>query len=189
MVVFSNGKPDKKEYRKFKITSDHKDDYHLMQEVIYRRYYRVLHDHLQKPDLILVDGGIIQINAAKEILDSLYLDIPVYGLKKNDKHTITALVSSQKEYDIDKTSDIFHLLTRMSDEVHKFTISYHKDIRSKGALSSILDNVAGIGDKRKKELLKKYKTISKLKELTIEELSDSLPHDVAENLYNYLKEN
>lgn len=189
MVVFSNGKPDKKEYRKFKITSDHKDDYHLMQEVIYRRYYRVLHDHLQKPDLILVDGGIIQINAAKEILDSLYLDIPVYGLKKNDKHTITALVSSQKEYDIDKTSDIFHLLTRMSDEVHKFTISYHKDIRSKGALSSILDNVAGIGDKRKKELLKKYKTISKLKELTIEELSESLPHDVAENLYNYLKEN
>ena len=189
MVVFSNGKPDKKEYRKFKITSDHKDDYHLMQEVIYRRYYRVLHDHLQKPDLILVDGGIIQINAAKEILDSLYLDIPVYGLKKNDKHTITALVSSQKEYGIDKTSDIFHLLTRMSDEVHRFTISYHKDIRSKGALSSILDNVAGIGDKRKKELLKKYKTISKLKELTIEELSDSLPHDVAENLYNYLKEN
>lgn len=189
MVVFSNGKPDKKEYRKFKITSDHKDDYHLMQEVIYRRYYRVLHDHLQKPDLILVDGGIIQINAAKEILDSLYLDIPVYGLKKNDKHTITALVSSQKEYSIDKTSDIFHLLTRMSDEVHRFTISYHKDIRSKGALSSILDNVAGIGDKRKKELLKKYKTISKLKELTIEELSDSLPHDVAENLYNYLKEN
>ncbi len=189
MVVFSNGKPDKKEYRKFKITSDHKDDYHLMQEVIYRRYYRVLHDHLQKPDLILVDGGIIQINAAKEILDSLYLDIPVYGLKKNDKHTITALVSSQKEYGIDKTSDIFHLLTRMSDEVHRFTISYHKDIRSKGALSSILDNVAGIGDKRKKELLKKYKTISKLKELTIEELSESLPHDVAENLYNYLKEN
>ena len=189
MVVFSNGKPDKKEYRKFKITSDHKDDYHLMQEVIYRRYYRVLHDHLQKPDLILVDGGIIQINAAKEILDSLYLDIPIYGLKKNDKHTITALVSSQKEYSIDKTSDIFHLLTRMSDEVHRFTISYHKDIRSKGALSSILDNVAGIGDKRKKELLKKYKTISKLKELTIEELSESLPHDVAENLYNYLKEN
>ena len=189
MVVFSNGKPDKKEYRKFKITSDHKDDYHLMQEVIYRRYYRLLHDHLQKPDLILVDGGIIQINAAKEILDSLYLDIPVYGLKKNDKHTITALVSSQKEYSIDKTSDIFHLLTRMSDEVHRFTISYHKDIRSKGALSSILDNVVGIGDKRKKELLKKYKTISKLKELTIEELSESLPHDVAENLYNYLKEN
>ncbi len=189
MVVFSNGKPDKKEYRKFKITLEHKDDYHLMQEVIYRRYYRVLHDHLQKPDLILVDGGIIQINAAKEILDSLYLDIPVYGLKKNDKHTITALVSSQKEYGIDKTSDIFHLLTRMSDEVHRFTISYHKDIRSKGALSSILDNVVGIGDKRKKELLKKYKTISKLKELTIEELSESLPHDVAENLYNYLKEN
>lgn len=188
MVVFTNGKPDKKEYRKYKINFGSKDDYHTMQEVIYRRYYRVLHDKLERPDLIIVDGGISQIHAAKEILNSLYLDIPVVGLKKNDKHTTTSLISEDKEYDIDKTSDLFHLLTRMQDEVHRFTISYHKDIRSKGQLSSILDNVPGIGVKRKKELLKKYKTITRLKELNKEELKEDLPDKVAEDLYNFLKE-
>ncbi len=188
MVVFDNGRPNKKEYRKYKIKSDSKDDYHTMMEVIYRRYYRVLHERLEKPDLIIVDGGIIQVNAAKEVLDSLCLDIPVIGLKKNDKHTTTALISSDREYNIDKTSDLFHLLTRMQDEVHRFTISYHKDIRSKGAITSILDNVSGIGDKRKKALLKKYKTINKLKELSKEELEVDLPKNVANDLYEFLKE-
>lgn len=188
MVVFINGKPDKKEYRKYKITSGSKDDYHTMKEVLYRRYYRVLHDNLQKPDLIIVDGGIIQINAAKEIINSLYLDIPIVGLKKNDKHKTTALIYNDKEYEIDKTSDVFHLLTRIQDEVHRYTINYHKDIRSKGSLSSVLDEVPGIGSKRKKELLKKYKTISKLNLLTKEELEKDLPSLVAENLYNFLKE-
>lgn len=188
MVVFENGKPNKKEYRKYKITSGSKDDYHTMQEVIYRRYYRVLHDKLVKPDIIIVDGGIIQVNAAKETLDSLYLNIPVFGLKKNDKHKTATLISNDKEYDIDKTSDVFHLLNRIQDEVHRFTITYHKDIRSKGSLSSILDNVPGIGDKRKKELLKKYKTISKLKSLSISELEEILPSSVSNTLYNYLKE-
>ena len=158
-----------------------------MQEVIYRRYYRVLHDKLQKPDLIIVDGGIIQINAAKEILNSLYLDIPVLGLKKNEKHSTTSLISQDKEYFIDKTSDVFHYLTRMQDEVHRYTISYHKDIRSKGSLSSMLDNVPGIGDKRKKMLLKKYKTISELKTLKLEELEGILPSNVAKELYDFLK--
>ncbi len=188
MVVFTNGKPEKKEYRKYKIDSGSKDDYHTMQEVIYRRYYRVLSEHLQKPDLIIVDGGIIQVNAAKEVLDSLYLDIPVVGLKKNDKHTTTALIGRDREYEIDKTSDVFHLLTRIQDEVHRYTISYHKDIRSKGSLSSILDNVPGIGNLRKKELLKKYKTITKLKSLTKEELEKDLPDKVAADLYEFLKE-
>ena len=187
MVVFTNGRPDKKEYRKYKINSGSKDDYHTMQEVIYRRYYRVLHDKLQKPDLIIVDGGIIQINAAKEILNSLYLDIPVLGLKKNEKHSTTSLISQDKEYFIDKTSDVFHYLTRMQDEVHRYTISYHKDIRSKGSLSSVLDNVPGIGDKRKKMLLKKYKTISELKTLKLEELEEILPSNVAKELYDFLK--
>ncbi len=188
MVVFTNGKPDKKEYRKYKINSGSKDDYHTMQEVIYRRYYRVLHDGLEKPDLIIVDGGIIQVNAAKEILDSLYLDIPVIGLKKNDKHRTTALLTQDMEYEIDKTSDVFHLLTRMQDEVHRYTINYHKEIRSKGSLSSILDNVPGIGTERKKMLLRKYKTITKLKSLTIEELKEDLPDKVAEDLHVFLKE-
>lgn len=187
MVVFENGKPNKKEYRKYKITSDSKDDYHTMKEVIYRRYYRVLHDKLKRPDIIIVDGGILQVNAAKEVLNSLYIDIPVFGLKKNDKHSTTALINSQREFEIDKTSDVFHLLNRMQDEVHRYTITYHKDIRSKGSLSSILDNVSGIGKKRKQELLKKYKTITKLKELSILDLESILPSNVAKNLYDYLK--
>ena len=191
MVVFTNGRPDKKEYRKYKIDSGSKDDYHTMQEVIYRRYnkaMKVLYERLEKPDLIIVDGGIIQINAAKEVLDSLYLDIPVVGLKKNNKHRTTALIYNDKEYEIDNTSDVFHLLTRIQDEVHRYTINYHKEIRSKGSLSSILDNIPGIGKVRKKELLKKYKTITKLKELSVDELKNDLPDKVASDLYAYLKE-
>lgn len=187
MVVFKNGKPDKKEYRKYKIVSEVKDDYHMMKEVIYRRYFKVLHEKLEKPDLIIVDGGIVQINAAKEIINSLYLDIPIVGLKKNDKHKTTALIYNDKEYLIDNTSDLFHYLTRMQDEVHRFTINYHKEIRSKGSLSSILDNVPKIGEKRKKELLKKYKTITALKKLTKEELEEILPSDAASNLISFLK--
>ena len=187
MVVFTNGKPDKKEYRKYKITTGSKDDYHTMKEVIYRRYYRVLHDNLKRPDLIIVDGGISQIHAAKEVLDSLYLSIPVLGLKKNDKHSTTALISEDKEYNIDKTSDVFHLLTRIQDEVHRYTITYHRNIRSKASLSSIIDNVPNIGEVRKKNLLKKYKTITKLKSLTEDELSKDLPRNVARELAQFLK--
>lgn len=187
MVVFKNGKPDKKEYRKYKIVSEVKDDYHMMKEVIYRRYFKVLHEKLEKPDLIIVDGGIVQINAAKEIINSLYLDIPIVGLKKNDKHKTTVLMYNDKEYLIDNTSDLFHYITRMQDEVHRFTINYHKEIRSRGSLSSILDNVPKIGEKRKKELLKKYKTITALKKLTKEELEEILPSDAASNLISFLK--
>lgn len=189
MVVFQNGKPNKNEYRKFKITNDVNDDYGTMKEVIYRRYFRVLKDNLVKPDLIIVDGGIGQINVAKEVIDSLNLKIPVVGLKKDDRHTTNSLItSSLEEIDIDKTSNVFYLLERMQEEVHNFTIRYHKQIRSKGALSSILDNISGIGEVRKKELLKKYGTITKLKELNIDELNKILPEKVAKELYEFLRE-
>ncbi len=190
MVVFIDGKPSKNNYRKFKISIDTNDDYGTMREVIYRRYFRVLKDNLEKPDLIIVDGGIGQINVARDVINSLCLDIPVVGLKKDDKHATSALLAHTpiEEVEINKRSNLFYLLERMQDEVHEFTINYHKQIRSKGSLSSILDNVEGIGDKRKKELLKKYKTISKMSEATILELSDILPSLVAQNLYNFLKE-
>lgn len=188
MVVFSNGKPLKNEYRKYKIDIANHDDYHIMKEVIYRRYYKVLSEKLIRPDLILVDGGQVQVNAAKEVINSLYLDIPVFGIKKNDKHTLTALVDDKKEYLIDKSSDVFHYLTRISDEVHRFTINYHKEIRSKGSLESILDNIPKIGKKRKEALLKKYKTITKLQSLSIDELSSILPNDVAKSLFDFLQE-
>ena len=181
MVVFIDGKPAKNEYRKFKITKDVNDDYGTMREVIYRRYFRVLKDHLSPPDLIIVDGGIGQLRVAREVLESLNLDIPTVGLKKNEKHNTSELVGGEpiQMISIDKKSSLFLLLTKMQDEVHNYTINYHRQIRSKGSLSSILDNVEGIGDVRKNKLLKKYKTISKMKEATVEELSTILPKDIA----------
>ncbi len=189
MVVFTLGIPDKNNYRKYKIVSDAKDDYHLMKEVIYRRYYRVLMDNLERPDLIIVDGGKAQINAAEEVLSSLNLDIPVCGLIKNEHHKTSSLLYNEKIYDIDKTSNLFHMLERLQDEVHNYTISYHKNIRSKGALSSVLDNVPGIGEVRKRELLKKFPSVTKMKEASVSDLEVVLPSDVAKNLYEFLKNN
>ena len=188
MVVFIDGKPAKNEYRKYKISFDKNDDYGTMKEVLYRRYFRVLMDGLAKPDLIIVDGGIGQMNVAKEVLDSLNLNINLVGLKKDDKHTTNALVTFDGEIPIEKRSNLFHYLERMQDEVHNFTINYHRQIRSKGLYASILDNVEGIGEKRKKALLKKYKTVNKLRECSIEELSSIVPRDVAINIKNILDE-
>ena len=190
MVVFKGGKPAKKEYRKYKISLDKNDDYHTMQEVIYRRYYRALVDKTELPDLIIVDGGINQINACLEILTSLHLNIRVCGLRKNDKHRTNDLIDSlgYNTIPLDKTSSVFHYLTRMQDEVHRYTISYHRTIRSKGAISSVLDNIEGIGAKRKKELIKEFGSVAKIKSASIEELSKILPQNIAIRLQEYLKE-
>ena len=190
MVVFKNGRPAKKEYRKYKISLDKNDDYHTMQEVIYRRYYRALVDKTELPDLIIVDGGINQMNACMEILNSLNLSIRVCGLRKNDKHRTNDLIDSvgYKTVEIDKSSPVFHYLTRMQDEVHRYTISYHRTIRSKGAISSVLDNIEGIGAKRKKELIKAFGSIAKLENASIEELSQIIPEATAIRLQEYLKE-
>ncbi len=188
MVVYVSGKPSKNDYRKFKISVDKNDDYGTMNEVIYRRYFRVLKDNLVKPDLIIVDGGIGQINVARGVINSLGLDIMVVGLKKDNHHTTEALLAFDpiEELKIDKKSNLFYYLERMQDEVHNFTISYHKQIRSKGSLSSILDNIEGIGEKRKRELLKKYHNLTLMKEASIEELSKIVPENVASNLHEFL---
>lgn len=190
MVVFKMGKPSKNDYRKYKITNDVNDDYGTMKEVIYRRYFKVLKENLEMPDLIIVDGGIGQINVAREVISSLGLKIEVCGLKKDDTHSTNMLLGKDplEEIKIDKQSDLFLLLTKMQDEVHNFTISYHKNIRSKGALSSVLDNIEGIGEVRKKKLLKKYKTISKMKEAPLEELEEILPKDIAVSFKDFLQE-
>jgi len=189
MVVFINGKPSKNDYRKFKITLDKNDDYGTMKEVIYRRYFRVLKDNLTKPDLIIVDGGIGQINIAREVIESLNMNIPVVGLKKDDKHSTSALLANNpiEEIKIDKKSNLFYYLERMQDEVHNFTINYHKQLRSKGSLESVLDSISGIGQKRKEELLKKYKTITQLKKLSIEELEQIVPKKVAQDIHSFLE--
>ena len=189
MVVFKDGIPSKKDYRKYKITVDKNDDYNTMKEVIYRRYYRCLIEKSELPDLILVDGGKSQIHACIDTLNELHLNIKVCGLVKNDKHRTNDLMDGDtlNIYDIDKTSSLFHYLTRIQDEVHRYTINYHRTIRSKGSISSVLDNIEGIGDKRRKELIKKFGSVKKISEATIEELSSIVPLNVAEKLKNYLE--
>ena len=189
MVVFVNGMPYKNGYRKFKISFDKNDDFNTMKEAIYRRYFRVLKDNLERPDLIIVDGGITQIHAAREIINSLNLNIMVVGLKKDNKHTTNALLAFDPlvEINIDKTSNLFYYLERMQDEVHEFTINYHKKLRSKGMVSSFLDNAPGIGTKRKNELLKKYPSVNKIKEASLDELKEIIPLNVALKLKEFIK--
>jgi len=192
MVVFIEGVPSKNNYRKFKVSMDVNDDYGTMKEVTYRRYYRALIEKSELPDLILVDGGLGQIHAVKEVIDSLNLQdrIKVCGLVKNDKHSTNALMDGDTEsiYEIDKTSDLFHYLTFIQDEVHRFAISYHREIRNKGSISSVLDNIDGIGAVRKKELIKKFGSVKKMSEASIEELKTILPENVSINLKKYLEE-
>ena len=189
MVVFKNGLPSKNEYRKYKIMYDKNDDYDMMREVIYRRYQRALIEKTELPNLIIVDGGIGQIHACKEVLDSLNLSIKVCGLKKNDKHRTNDLVDGDtlEIIDIPKESPVFHYLTRMQDEVHRFTINYHRTIRSKGSIASVLDNIEGIGEKRKKELIKAFGSVKAMEEASLEDLQKYVPEKVAKTLQNYLQ--
>lgn len=189
MVVFEDFKPLKNEYRKFKISTEVKDDLNAMKEVVYRRYYRVLMENLTKPDVIVVDGGKTQVKVVKEIIDSLNLDIAIIGLAKDNKHRTSSIINSNmEEVQIDKKSNLFLFLTMIQDEVHNYAISYHRSIKTKGTLSSVLDIIPGIGDKRRKELLKKFGSLKKLKNASIEELTKIVPIDVAEKIQEYLEE-
>lgn len=189
MVVFDDFIPNKNEYRKYKIDSNVKDDINAMKEVIYRRYYRVLMEDLKKPDLIVMDGGEDQIKVCKEIIDSLNLNIRVVGLVKDSHHRTNHLLDeNNKLISIPNHSDLFLYLSKIQEEVHRFAITYHRDIKSKGALVSVLDMVPGIGEKRRKKLLKEFGSLKKLKEASVEELSKIVSNEVAKNLSEYLKE-
>ena len=188
MVSFIDGLPSKKNYRKFKLSFDKNDDVASMKEVIYRRYFRVLKDDLPRPDLIIVDGANNQINACKSILESLNMPIKVIGVKKDDHHSPTAIVDGDtyEIINIDKKSNVFRLLSRIDEESHRFVINYHREIRSKGSISSVLDNINGLGEKRKKSLIKKYGSVTRMKTASVEELSSYIPLKVAEELHEYL---
>ena len=189
MVVFKDFLPDKNEYRKYKIDAKTKDDLTAMKEVIYRRYQKALVEKTVLPDLIIVDGGILQINATKEILNSLKLDIPLIGLKKDKSHKTSKLVlENLMEIDI-KNKNLFVYLYKMQEEVHRFAITYHRNIKNKGMLRSVLEDVPGIGEKRRKLLLKKYTSLNKIKSASIDELAEVIPREVAESLLKFLKEN
>ncbi len=188
MVVFDHFEPNKNEYRKFKIQTEVKDDLSAMKEVIYRRYFKVLMEENKAPDLIIVDGGELQISAAKEVLDELHLQIPICGLKKNDKHKTSVLVNSDlQEIEVNKDSNLFIFLNKIQEEVHRYAITYHRTMRSKGSLASLLDMAPGIGEVRRKELLKKFGSLKKMKEASLEELETVLTHDVALKFMDYLK--
>ena len=185
MVVFVNGKPSKKDYRKYKIkTVVGPDDYASMREVIKRRYSRVIRDGLTPPDLIVIDGGQGQVNVAKEVIqDQLGLDIPIAGLQKNDKHQTHELLFGDplQVVELSRNSQEFFLLQRIQDEVHRFAITFHRKLRSKNSFSSQLDGIEGLGPKRKQNLMKHFKSLTKIKEASVDQIVEvGVPRAVAE---------
>lgn len=194
MVVFIDGKPAKKEYRKYKIkTVKGPDDYASMREVIYRRYARVIREGLPLPDLILIDGGKGQVDVAKDVLENqLGIDIPVAGMVKNEKHKTNELLfgSDLAVVPLERNSPEFFLLQRVQDEVHRFAITFHRQLRSKNSFASRLDEIEGLGPKRKKTLLKEFKSLKNITAATVEELQQiGLPKNVAQNVFDKLHEN
>ena len=193
MVSFVDGKPDKKGYRKYKIkTVEGPDDYSSMREVVRRRYTRVLNEGLPLPDLIIVDGGKGHMNGVIDVLENeLGLDIPIAGLQKNDKHQTSELLYGENAevVPLKKNSQAFYLLQRIQDEVHRFAITFHRQTRQKNAMRSVLDQVEGIGSKRKTKLLRTFGSIKKMREASVDELKGAgLPTKVAENLHEKLKQ-
>lgn len=191
MVVFVDGKPSKKDYRKYKIkTVKGPDDYASMREVIYRRYSRVLKDDLQQPDLIMIDGGKGQVDVAKDVLENqLGLTIPVAGLVKDDRHRTSEMIFGPElaTVSLERNSQEFFLLNRIQDEVHRFAITFHRQLRSKNSFSSKLDAVEGLGPKRKQALLKHFKSLKNIQAASIEEIrAVGVPQKVAEALKNEL---
>ena len=188
MVVFVNGKPSKKDYRKYKIkTVVGPDDYASMREVIKRRYSRVIRDGLTPPDLIVIDGGQGQVNVAREVIqEQLGLDIPIAGLQKNDKHQTHELLFGDplQVVELSRNSQEFFLLQRIQDEVHRFAITFHRQLRSKNSFSSQLDGIEGLGPKRKQNLMKHFKSLTKIKEASVDQIVEvGVPRAVAEAVW------
>lgn len=186
MVVYKDGEPSKQDYRLYKLGT-YVSDLDSMKEVVYRRYTRLLKEKGRFPDLLIVDGGWLQIEAAKEILDALELDITLCGLVKDDQHRTSNLMDANGTLlQVDRSSSLFFLLTQMQDEVHRFAITYHRKLRSKAMTKSILDDVEGIGEVRKKEIWKHFKSMKRLRAATVEEIAEIVPKAVAQNIYEVL---
>ena len=192
MIVFVDGKPEKKEYRKYKIkTVKGPDDYSSMREVVRRRYSRALKEGLPLPDLIVVDGGKGHLATVQDVLENeLGLLVPTAGLVKDDKHRTSNLMIGEPPQIIplERNSQEFYLLQRIQDEVHRFAITFHRQVRSKSAFQSVLDDIPGVGEKRKKALLKHFGSVKKLKEATVEDIRNSgVPQNIAEKIYETLQ--
>ena len=191
-VVFKMGKPSKKEYRKFNIkTVEGPDDYASMREVVGRRYTRLLEEGSPLPDLIITDGGKGQMEVVREVIvDELKLNIPIAGLAKDNKHRTSELLYGfpPMTIGVKQNTPLFHLLENIQDEVHRFAITFHRDKRSKSQIASVLDNIPGIGEKRKTALLKAFKSVSRIKKASIEELTEIVGPSIAKNIQEKLKE-
>ena len=199
MVVYDQGKPKRNDYRKFKIKGvEGADDYGSMREVLTRRFTHGLREREESkelgsftafPDLILMDGGKGQVNIALEVLDTLHLHIPVCGMVKDDKHRTRGLYYQNEEIEIDRSSEAFRLITRIQDEAHRFAIEYHKQLRGKGQVHSILDDIDGIGETRRKALMRKYANLDEIKAASVEELAaiPSMNEKVAESVYKFFR--
>ena len=186
MVVYKDGEPSKKDYRTFKL-GEYVSDLDSMKEVVYRRYFRLLKEGAKFPDLLIVDGGYQQIEAAKEIINALDVPLTICGLVKDDHHRTSNLMDVNGNIlPVPRDSSLFFLLTQMQDEVHRFAISYHRKLRGKAMTKSILDEVEGIGEVRKKEIWKHFKSLKRLKEAVVEEIATVVPMKVAQNIYNIL---
>ncbi len=196
MIVYENGKPKKSDYRKFRLkTVEGPDDYASMYEVLYRRFSHGINERAEDnetsfsifPDLILMDGGLGQIHIAEKVLEELGVDIPVCGMVKDDRHRTRGLLFNEKEIPMDIHSDCFKFVTRVQDEVHRFAIEYHRSLRTKAQVHSILDDIPGIGPKRRKALMKHFATIDDLKSAEPEKIAevDGIPLNVANEIYNY----
>ncbi|MCM2675228.1 excinuclease ABC subunit UvrC [Alkalicoccobacillus plakortidis] len=193
MVTFLDGKPNRKEYRKYKIkTVEGPDDYGSMREVVRRRYVRLLKENRPLPDLIVIDGGKGQIAAAQEVIeDELGLTIPICGLAKDEKHRTSQLLKGSPPVVIPlaRDSQEFYLLQRIQDEVHRFAITFHRSVRSKTFFQSVLDDIPGVGSKRKQKLLKHFGSVKKMKTATVEEfIEQGMPQSVAESIVGKLNE-
>ena len=190
-VVFKRLKPSKKEYRKYQIkTVEGPDDYASMQEVVRRRYKRMIEENSPLPDLIITDGGQGQMSVVREVVeDELQLNIPIAGLAKDNKHRTNELLYGfpPQTIALKTDSELFHVLTHIQDEVHRFAISYHREKRSKHQLHSELDDVKGIGEKTKETLLKKWKSVKRIKEISLDELTKEIGRKKAELIIDYFR--
>ena len=191
-VVFKMGKPSKKDYRKFNIkTVEGPDDYASMKEVVRRRYTRAIEEQSPLPDLIITDGGKGQMEVVREVIeDELQLNIPIAGLAKDNKHRTSELLYGfpPMTIGVKQSTPLFHLLENIQDEVHRFAITFHRDKRSKSQTTSVLDDIPGIGEKRKTALLKAFKSVSRIKKATLEEVAEVIGMTAAKKLKEILKE-
>ena len=191
-VVFKMGKPSKKDYRKFNIkTVIGPDDYASMKEVVRRRYSRAIEEGSPLPDLIITDGGKGQMEVVREVIeDELHLNIPIAGLAKDNKHRTSELLYGfpPASIGVKQNTPLFHLLENIQDEVHRFAITFHRDKRSKSQTASVLDDISGIGDKRKTALLKAFKSVSRIQKASLEEIAEVVGMSVAKNIKEKLKQ-